>query len=304
MGRTEGAAGEQGLLPAGQTLRRTPDLRGLQRLCPGHFGQDGGQALGQHALAGARRPHHQNMVSACGGDLQRPLDVGLSLHVGKIGLGLLCPPPAPRPGPAPAAPGRSGDPAVGPPSPPGRPAFRPPAWPPGRCPPGRTAFQCPSPGPPAPWAAFPSRPAPARSGRSPPQSRSRTDLASSSPEAFRIPSRMGRSYTVPSFFRSAGERFTGDPGHREAEPGVADGGAHPLLGLLDGGVRQSHDLKGGQASRQIALHPARRSRQCRAGRGNQWKRPWDASFLSSDMGFGMVQTIEGFPLGEAVCEAD
>ena len=88
MGRTEGAAGEQGVLPAGQTLH-APDLRALQRLCPGHLGQDGGQALGQHALARARRPHHQNMVSACGGDLQRPLDVGLSFHVGKIGLGLL-----------------------------------------------------------------------------------------------------------------------------------------------------------------------------------------------------------------------
>ena len=49
------------------------DLGGLQGLPPGHIGQDGGQARGQHGLARARRAHHGQIVPAGGGDLQARL---------------------------------------------------------------------------------------------------------------------------------------------------------------------------------------------------------------------------------------
>ena len=52
-----------------------------------------------------------------------------------------------------------------------------------------------------------------------------------------------------------GGEVDGDPGDREFAAHVADGGPHPLLGLLDGGVGQPHQLEGGQTPGQIALHP-------------------------------------------------
>ena len=54
------------------------DLRDLQRFVGGHLRQDRGQALGQHAFPGARRSDHQDIVPACGGDLQRALGVFLA----------------------------------------------------------------------------------------------------------------------------------------------------------------------------------------------------------------------------------
>ena len=45
-----------------------------------------------------------------------------------------------------------------------------------------------------------------------------------------------------------GGQIDGDAGEGEAETGIADGGADPLLGLLDGGIRQTHQIKGGQTA--------------------------------------------------------
>lgn len=57
VGGAEGAAGDEGVAGIGQPQHRM-DLSDLQGLLPGQAGEDGGQALGQHGFAGARRPHH------------------------------------------------------------------------------------------------------------------------------------------------------------------------------------------------------------------------------------------------------
>ena len=49
------------------------DLGGLQGLLEAQRRQDAGQAPGQHGLARPRRPHHQDVVAAGGGDEQGPL---------------------------------------------------------------------------------------------------------------------------------------------------------------------------------------------------------------------------------------
>jgi len=49
--------------------------------------QQAGQALGQHALAGARRPHQQQAVFPCRRDLQCALGRRLTLHLGQVGPG-------------------------------------------------------------------------------------------------------------------------------------------------------------------------------------------------------------------------
>ena len=63
------------------------DLGALHSLLPGHVGEDGGQAAGQHGFPGTRRTDHQQVVSPGGGDLQRPLHILLPLHLGKVGGG-------------------------------------------------------------------------------------------------------------------------------------------------------------------------------------------------------------------------
>ena len=59
----------------------------LQRLARVQRRQQAGQALRQHRLARARRPDHQEVVAAGGGDLQRPLGALLALHVLQVGHG-------------------------------------------------------------------------------------------------------------------------------------------------------------------------------------------------------------------------
>ena len=49
------------------------DGGGLLRLLFAQWRQDAGQSAGQHALAGAGRADEQQVVTAGGGDLQRPL---------------------------------------------------------------------------------------------------------------------------------------------------------------------------------------------------------------------------------------
>ena len=60
------------------------DHRDFQQFCGRQRRQDGGKARGQHRLAGTRRPDHQEIVAAGGGDLQRPLGAFLPLDVGEI----------------------------------------------------------------------------------------------------------------------------------------------------------------------------------------------------------------------------
>ena len=46
--------------------------------------QQAGQARGQHALARAGRPDHQQVMAPGGGDFQRPLGAFLALHVAQV----------------------------------------------------------------------------------------------------------------------------------------------------------------------------------------------------------------------------
>ena len=70
--------------PAGQKTRRRMDLGGLHRLLKAHLRQNRGQALGQHAFAGAGRPDQQHIVPARRSNLQGPLGILLPLHLAKI----------------------------------------------------------------------------------------------------------------------------------------------------------------------------------------------------------------------------
>ena len=70
--------------PGRQKPGRRVDLGGLHRLLKAHLRQDGGQTLGQHALAGAGRPDQQHVVAARRRDLQGALGVFLPLHLAEI----------------------------------------------------------------------------------------------------------------------------------------------------------------------------------------------------------------------------
>ena len=83
MGRAEWAAPRQ--LSVGQFSRQRRDHADIQHLARIHGWQDGGQTLGQHRLACARRPYHEEMVSAGGGHLHRPFSGFLSLDVLEVG---------------------------------------------------------------------------------------------------------------------------------------------------------------------------------------------------------------------------
>ena len=69
-----------GLKLPGQTQHR----RRFQGLLLGQRGQQSHQPLRQHGLAAARRPHHQEAVAACGGDLQGAFGIGLTAHIAQI----------------------------------------------------------------------------------------------------------------------------------------------------------------------------------------------------------------------------
>ena len=60
------------------------DHRGLQQLGGRQRRQDAGQALGHHRLARPWRTGKQQVVTAGGGDLQRPLGLLLALHLAQV----------------------------------------------------------------------------------------------------------------------------------------------------------------------------------------------------------------------------
>ncbi len=60
------------------------DGRGLQGLVLVHGREDGGQAAGQHRLAGAWRTDHQQVMAAGGGDFQGAFGVMLAAHIGNL----------------------------------------------------------------------------------------------------------------------------------------------------------------------------------------------------------------------------
>ena len=90
----EGALGEQRMLLGGQPHHRV-NLGGLQGLPLAERGQNGGEAPGQHALARARGPHHEKVVSPGGGNFQGSLHRLLSPDLREVRKwkGIRCPGP-------------------------------------------------------------------------------------------------------------------------------------------------------------------------------------------------------------------
>jgi len=60
------------------------DHRDVEQLTRVERRQDGGEARGQHGFAGAGRADHQEVVAACGGDLEGAPRYLLATHVGEI----------------------------------------------------------------------------------------------------------------------------------------------------------------------------------------------------------------------------
>ena len=83
MGAAEGPPGQQGVEGIRQS-RHGPHPGYRQGLLAGHVRQNGGQALGQHGLAGAGRADEQQVVAACGGNLQGAFSVFLPHDVLQI----------------------------------------------------------------------------------------------------------------------------------------------------------------------------------------------------------------------------
>ena len=73
-----------------QQARDRVDLGGLHALRKGHVGQNRGDALCEHAFAGARRADQKHVVAAARRNLQRALRLRLPLHIGKIRQRGLC----------------------------------------------------------------------------------------------------------------------------------------------------------------------------------------------------------------------
>ena len=235
------------------------DLGDLQGLFPGQVGQDGGQALGQHGFAGARRPHHQNVVAARSGNLQGTLHRGLPLHLGEVGAGLRLP------GALPA--GGGGDGFL-----PGEVAhqlgdvghgidFRPAGQGglggvfPGdeelsdaQLPGGQGHGQHPRAG-----AQLPGE------GELPQKGAALLPELQLSPGG-QQPHQDRQVIQGADLLHMGGCQIDGDPADREGEAAVFDGGAHPLPGLIHCRVRQADDGEGGQAAGQVALHRHRIAR--------------------------------------------
>ena len=70
--------------PPASDAGRAVDLGDLERLLEAGRRQDSGQPPGEHGLARAGRPDHQQVVAAGGGDLERALGVLLPAHVGQV----------------------------------------------------------------------------------------------------------------------------------------------------------------------------------------------------------------------------
>ncbi len=85
MRRAEGAGGDEGARFAEQAARAV-DLRRLDRFLLAHAGHDGGDAFGEHGLAGARRSDHQNVVAAGDGDFDGALRILLPFHLAEINV--------------------------------------------------------------------------------------------------------------------------------------------------------------------------------------------------------------------------
>ena len=251
MGSAEGPPGQQGVLRVRQS-RHGPDAGDLQRLLPAHVRQDGGQPLCQHGLARAGGADHQQVVAAGGGDLQGPLHVLLAHHVPQVRHGAVVLPRRPR---------RSGGEGSLPPQvahqgrhirhPVDGEALRqgglggvlrrneqlPHAGLPGRQGHGQHAGHAPQ-GP--------------GEGQLPDEGRvrrGRGQLPAGGEQAHED----GQVVHGPRLLLPGGGQIHRDAADGELGPAVLHRRPDPLPGLPHGGVRQAHDVKGGQAAGEKAL---------------------------------------------------
>jgi hypothetical protein len=68
----------------GQHASNRVDFGGFQRFVQVEWGQDGGQAAGQHGFACARRTDEDDVVSTCCGQFQGAFDVFLAAHIAEV----------------------------------------------------------------------------------------------------------------------------------------------------------------------------------------------------------------------------
>ena len=247
----EGPAGQQRVLRVRQP-RHGPDSGDGQRLLPAHIRQDGGQPLGQHGLARAGRADQQQVVAACRGDLQGPFGVFLPHHVPQVRAGGLVRLRRPRRG--------GGE---------------------TRLPPQvarqslhvRHTVDC------EPFrqrglggifrrdiqllhAGVPGRQghgqhagdAPQRPGEGQlPDERRLFRGRRQLPARGQQPHKYGQIVDRARLFLPGGGQVHGDPADGELGPAVLHRRPYPLPGLPHGGVRQAHDVKGGQAAGEKTL---------------------------------------------------
>ena len=88
MGRAERSRGHKRFFAIEQTGNAV-DLCRLDGFFERHRWNDGRDALGQHRLARAGRPDHQDVVTTGDGHFDRTFDVALALHVAKIDIVVL-----------------------------------------------------------------------------------------------------------------------------------------------------------------------------------------------------------------------
>ena len=82
---TEGAVGDEALFfveDAGYGV----DLGGFEGFFKAEWGEDGGQALSEHRLAGAWRADHEDVMATGGGDLEGALGNVLAADVAEVGV--------------------------------------------------------------------------------------------------------------------------------------------------------------------------------------------------------------------------
>ena len=80
-----GRAGGTPIRPRQREARRRVDHRDSEGLVAVERRKDAGQPLGEHRLAGTRRTDEQQVMAACGGDLERLPGHRLTMDVGEIG---------------------------------------------------------------------------------------------------------------------------------------------------------------------------------------------------------------------------
>jgi hypothetical protein len=82
---SEGSVGNETLVAIEDAGNRV-NLGGFQSLFKAQGRQDGGEALGEHGLAGAGRPNHEDIVATGSGDFQSTLRYMLAANVAEVGL--------------------------------------------------------------------------------------------------------------------------------------------------------------------------------------------------------------------------